>query len=152
MKLDPSSLMQVGYTAAEECARYETADRAFILIFTLDARRHNHLTLLPRPKNDYEFFGPWLDECLPYNDRGEALKRYSQDVIYESDDCFYAVYVVPGNEDEDTRISVILVEPEDAYTNEIELYRMKGLYVANAFGANRCLNFPTLKAAIGTAY
>ncbi|KAJ2494826.1 hypothetical protein GGH95_002340 [Coemansia sp. RSA 1836] len=152
MKLDLSMLMQVDDAVAEECARYETADNAFILIFTLDVRQHNYLTLMPRPKDDNEYYGAWMDGGLPSNDRGEFLKRYSQEPIYESDDCFYAVYAVPSSEEGGFKTSVFLITPEDAYASEVELYTMKRTYTANVFNAYRCLIFPSLKAAIGSTY
>ncbi|KAJ1910490.1 hypothetical protein GGI03_003499 [Coemansia sp. RSA 2337] len=147
MKLDPTALIQVDNAVAEECAKYETADRPFILIFTLDMRRQNYLTLMPRPRDDGEYYGPWLDSRLPRTQSDQLLKKYSQETSYESDDCFIAVYTVPS-ECEEAKTSVFLIEPEDAYRNEVELYRMKGSYIASAFNAYRCLIFPTLKAAI----
>ncbi|KAJ2055223.1 hypothetical protein GGI17_006707, partial [Coemansia sp. S146] len=145
--LDSTALIQVDNAVAEECAKYENADKPFILIFTLDARRQNYLTLMPRPRDDGEYYGSWLESRLPRTQSGQLLKKYSQETSYESDDCFIAVYTVPS-EQEEAKISVFLIEPEDAYSNEVELYRMKGSYIASAFNAYRCLIFPTLKAAI----
>ncbi|KAJ2828910.1 hypothetical protein GGI24_002271, partial [Coemansia furcata] len=82
---------------------------------------------------------------------GQRLKKYSQEASYESDDCFFAVHVMP-NEEEGPKTTVFLIEPEDAYINEKELYQMKRMYVANAFNAYRCLSFPFLKHAISSIY
>ncbi|KAJ2485010.1 hypothetical protein IWW37_006053 [Coemansia sp. RSA 2050] len=147
MKLDTTSLIKFDQAVVEECAKYGAATTPYILVFTLDTKRQNYLTLVPRPKDNGEHYGPWLDWQLPSNHDGQALKKYSQEAWYESDDCFFAVHVMPM-ENEEAKVNAFLIEPEDAYASEVALYRNKRPYVANVFKAYRCLDFPALKTAI----
>ncbi|KAJ2766243.1 hypothetical protein GGI18_006040 [Coemansia linderi] len=149
MKLNATSLIKVEQTVLDECAKYDTATCPFILVFTLDTRRQNYLALEPRPRDNGEHYGPWLDGQLPYDKDGRTLKKYSQESWYESDDCFFAVHFMPTMEEEvKFNINVFLIEPEDAYAREVELYRNKKQYVASLFNVYRCLDFSTLKSAI----
>ncbi|KAJ2909122.1 hypothetical protein GGI21_002197 [Coemansia aciculifera] len=153
MKLNLASMIQVDHDVDEEFSKYETANKSFILVFLLDNVRPNVLTLAPRPNDDDMHFGSWLDANVPTNAKGDNLKTYSQEDIYDSDDCFIAVHGKP-NKGEDANgptLSAFLIVPRDACPDETELYTAKQQYVANVFGLDRCVAFSSLTEAIGSA-
>ncbi|KAJ2469406.1 hypothetical protein EV174_006224, partial [Coemansia sp. RSA 2320] len=96
MKLSPTSLIRFDDSVAAECAKYDTANKTFILIFRLDEKNQNNLVLVPRPDDDPDYYGYWLNQFIPTNQTGHFLKTYTHESFYESDDCFFAVHSTPA--------------------------------------------------------